>query len=416
MRLRNAATYYLISSAVQRGAGVVVLVLLAREMSLKQYGFVVLLSATYPLLAVLAGVGAEIPLSRAASAKDATAERDLVFGLRLLSAATLIPVVGAIALAAVLSGPHLLIAVLLEATSASLFSGCLWPLVVNARARGQVHRAAVLATVFIVVPQLLRALAVSAHHTAFVYSCAGAAAHVLLVAAWRCWPVLARSGLASLLVGLPFLPHVLAHWVMSLSDRLLVGAILGASAVAVYGPNYQIVALIGLTFVEVNRVLIPVFGDRQQDGSLLLRLGEWSLAAQITFTLAAIAVLPFLVPVLLPASLQLGTSRLAILALGQLAYGCYLLAANELTLRRGDRGLAFISGGAALLNILINLALLPMLGLSGAVFATTLAYAALAAGAIWRVASAPLHPTVPTRALAFVTGACVIASSVLAST
>ena len=65
-------------------------------------------------------------------------------------------------------------------------------------------------------------------------------------------------------VGLPLLPHTLAGWLLNVSDRWLLGLLLGLSvtetlgAIGVYSLGYQLGYAVGLAAISFNAAWLPV--------------------------------------------------------------------------------------------------------------------------------------------------------------
>jgi O-antigen/teichoic acid export membrane protein len=143
---------------------------------------------------------------------------------------------------------------------------------------------------------------------------------------------------------------------------------------------------------------------------VLLQQCRKVLAGQVLVAFAAMAIVPIASRLLLPASLQLRTPQLLVLVLGQLSYGCYLLAANELILRRGDTRVAVLTVSAAAGSICLNAVLLPTVGLAGAALTTALTYSGLALAAVARINHDGDRTSVPVRTLASVAATAAVAS------
>ncbi len=418
MRGRDAAALYLAGTLLQRGAGLITVVSLVPLVAIDVYGFILLLTAAYAFFAVCLGFGTEIPLSRAAARGNDVELARLRRGLRWWSFAVSATAVAATATAWPLlrhSAEREWAAFAVESLSAATYAAFMYPEVVVARARGLAARATGLAVISIVVPQLLRITFTAADASALAFALGGLAGHLLVLPCFDPWTKSAAGTAASGSVrpGLPFLPHTLSHWVMALSDRFFLAAILGASAVAVYGLNYQFTAVLGLVFAEINKAVVPRFGGTSTSTADLRTLSWRVVRAQLVLTAIALMAAPALNALVVPAALQLQYQEIAVLLLAQQAYGFYLLATNELTLRRGDTRIAVFSLIAAAVNVLLIITTVPALGLRGAVLTTSITYSLLATLVLLRVHWGGRDPGLAVRPLLLGTGAIAVASALL---
>lgn len=203
----------------------------------------------------------------------------------------------------------------------------------------------------------------------------------------------ARSGLA---FGLPLVPHSIAGWVLNLSDRWLIGLLIGLPAIAaqqwvgIYSLGYQLGQVVALVALALNTAWVPFFYARGEgpDGPALLR--EMS-----SLSIGALAVLAVLVGVLAPDIVALlappawgpdaATAGVVapLVAMASLAQGVYLMAVSPLFLRRRTAVLPLLTAAAAAANVGLNALLIPRLGVVGAGWATIAGYGVLALGTAW---------------------------------
>lgn len=201
---------------------------------------------------------------------------------------------------------------------------------------------------------------------------------------------LLRRGLA---VGLPTVPHSLGVFAMVLADRVVIQRVEGLDAVGRYQVAYLIGSLGVVFVVQYAGAWGPlVFGATDRDRWQLLadststtgRLVAWVCAGLV---LGGPVVLPLAAPSDYDPS---GLARtVVIIAPAALAYVEYQAGAWVLFQERRTTALAVLTPAAAVLNIVLNLILVPHLGLFGAGLATTVAYAAWAVAV--RAAVASVH-------------------------
>lgn len=194
---------------------------------------------------------------------------------------------------------------------------------------------------------------------------------------------LRRDVLLSLLVvGLPTLPSFAATWALSLADRYLLELFTSPSAVAVYSIGYTIgwvlTSLVVTPFMTAWGVRLFQIA-RQENASEVFRLvfrfyGFVLLWAG--FGLAACG--PFVIDVLFPASYRAGDAVVAIVSGSAVFNGLYFVFSVGPQVRKKLWLVPLYFGSSALINIVLNLLMIPWWGIDGAALATLVGYGALA--------------------------------------
>lgn len=230
-------------------------------------------------------------------------------------------------------------------------------------------------------------------HSAFEYigGLAVGQTIALIIALTYCPPLI--SGLrdltttrSSLAYGLPLVPQYLATFVLAAGDRLIVLRDIGPTAVGRYQVAYNVSALSIVLLGALNQMWTPRFFGVSTESL------RWRVQARLRDDLYRL-LLPMLVgislgtPVLLhfyvPASYR--TNQLVtvewLVALSAIPYAAYIASQRVLLWRKRTAHLATVSILAGLLNIILNLWLVPIMGISGSALATLICYGALAIGA-----------------------------------
>lgn len=198
---------------------------------------------------------------------------------------------------------------------------------------------------------------------------------------WK--PEHVRTGLR---YGAPLIPHNIAHWTLGLSDRLIIARVLGPDLLGVYHFAYQFAAGLQMLVTAMNSALMPLFarireGSSARDVAGLGRISALFFAATLTIALGLSATVPPLIEWLSPTEYASAAPLVPWLLVGLVFFGYYCIPANILTMSLGEtRHLAWFTGTAAILNALINVALLSVFGLNAAVCATVGAYLVMAVG------------------------------------
>ena len=206
-------------------------------------------------------------------------------------------------------------------------------------------------------------------------------AHVVKIVGWG--PLDKGVLLSALRYALPLLPAGLSIWVLDRSDRLVIGYYLGPESVGVYSASYALAALLMLLQTPLQITLFPkVSALWETNRATAVRYV--SLSNKLFLTLA----IPFVVGVPVIAGSVLsrlgneeigagggGTLTLLITA-GVMLWGVSIMLTQIFFGARRTVPVGMVTVGAAVLNLLLTLLLVPVWGVSGAAFSTLVSYLA----------------------------------------
>ncbi|HTW20155.1 MAG TPA: polysaccharide biosynthesis C-terminal domain-containing protein [Mycobacteriales bacterium] len=191
-----------------------------------------------------------------------------------------------------------------------------------------------------------------------------------------------RRSTAALRYGVPLVPHTLAAFLLNASGRLIIFNDLGQSAMARYQVTYNaacmLVMLLGAVDLSWEPRLFAIRDDQVRWRVLAhLRDGVFRLLLPLclAMTLAAPVVLRFYVPVSYRAYKL--TDVVAIIALAAVPFAGYCANMRVLLWFKQTSALAAASASAALACLLLNLVLVPSIGITGSALATLVAYGVL---------------------------------------
>ena len=398
MTLRALARGSLLITAanlVPRAGAFLLLPIYARFLSQADFGTVSLAGSAALLLAITYRLGLDAALLRmhhdvAAAERGALYATLVAVSLAAAAAVTIVGVVLAPALAAGDLLPIVLLAVAIGALNTFQFVPSVW-----FRATDQPGRylaiaiagfgAVVVVTVALVVVVRLGAVGSLVGQLAGAAVMAATAFGILWrQRPWRFRADLARRGLA---FGLPLLPHTLAGWLLNVSDRWLLGLLLGLAAadalaaIGVYSLGYQLGYAIALAAVSFNAAWLP-FLYRVGVGPAgpgILRESTTLVIAAFTGLAAAVAILaPDLVAVIAPPDWAAAADVSVVVAFASAANAAGLMLASGIYLARDTRAMPLLTLVAAGVNVALNVALIGPLGIMGAAWATLGAYLTLA--------------------------------------
>ena len=221
-----------------------------------------------------------------------------------------------------------------------------------------------------------------------------------------------RSLLAEMLkFGIPFLPNGIAFMTIEMIDRFLVTKYLGKDVLAYYHANYKFAAILLLLIVGFRNAWQPFFLKHAQKSdapSIYLKVLDYYLfIASILVVGTTLFVKDILTFKFFNAFYLLnnpeywaGIDFIPWIILAYFCYGIYMIFTPGFYIEKKSQYMIVFTGTGALLNILLNLWLLPRVGVWGAVVATVVAYVMMAIS-IYMVAQ-KIYP-IPTSAKKFLT-------------
>lgn len=193
-------------------------------------------------------------------------------------------------------------------------------------------------------------------------------------------PIFSRRILRDLLgFGVPLVPSSLAYWVFAVSDRILLGKLSTLEQVGLYTVANQVTSILLFFHGALGQAWSPhairVYEEQPEQASVFFgRVMTYILAG---FGLLSVGVTTFAHEILMVLStLPFYAARLAIgpLALGFVAYATTQVTAVGISLKKKTHYFALFSWTAALLNVGLNVLLIPMWGMIAASWTTMAAY------------------------------------------
>ena len=180
---------------------------------------------------------------------------------------------------------------------------------------------------------------------------------------------------------LPLIPFMLCAWIVTLSDRYIIGYFMDMNAVGVYSAVYNLGNLVQLFITPIWVVLLPTVTNLYEHG----KIQEIKTHLKYSLKLFLMSAIPafFGLSVLSKALLGiLTTSEFAggyliipIVALAVVLFNSSSILGNTLMLLKKTKTIALIYGGSAFINIVLNIALVPLIGILGAAIATLVTFA-----------------------------------------
>jgi O-antigen/teichoic acid export membrane protein len=198
--------------------------------------------------------------------------------------------------------------------------------------------------------------------------------------------IVLRAGLGSRLdiiqnlvvFGVPLVFNTLSFWVLQLSDRYLLSRLGSLAETASYGVAYSLGNALNVVvlapFVLAWPTAMFAIAKREDAPQVFKLIFRWfSLILLLAaFALAFVAIV--VLDILFPPSYHPAAPIISIIALSIVFYGVYTVFTVGTGIKRKTWYIAFAMTLAALLNVAMNVVLIPLYGSMGAALATLVAY------------------------------------------
>jgi O-antigen/teichoic acid export membrane protein len=179
---------------------------------------------------------------------------------------------------------------------------------------------------------------------------------------------------------IPLIPNSLLLWVINSSDRYFIAHMLDIKQVGIYSASYTLGHFTTFLLTPIAFTLFPVVSKLWEQGNLseVKRYMRNSIRYYLLICTPSIVGIYYAAPVFLRklASQEFVTSRYLILfiTLGFFCVGIYNIYLYVIHLREQTKYLPLVFLSVALLNVVLNIFLIPQIGILGAAFSTFLAY------------------------------------------
>lgn len=184
-----------------------------------------------------------------------------------------------------------------------------------------------------------------------------------------------------ILFGIPMLPHFFFHWVLGLSDRVILDHFTTLEKVGIYSLGYQFGLALQFIYAALNKSLVPIFSQAATSSKAfnsLTKISTLHVLAVSFLGLAGIILLRPLLLMLFPVEYHSAQHLLPWIILGVMFVGYYYLPMNLITMTIGKTTMApiltFIAGAV---NIGLNLYFVPKVGVMAAAYNTAIGYGVL---------------------------------------
>jgi len=193
------------------------------------------------------------------------------------------------------------------------------------------------------------------------------------------WDVKKLRG--ALAYGLPLIPHEMANWATQVSDRVILARFRSLEEVGIYSLGYSLASVMGVVVSAVNLAYVPYFyrtaSQDRQAKTRFARNAEYYVMGVGTVCLVGVLFSKEVLTILTPDHYHDAAPVIQLVILGLFFQGLYLLTVVPIFYTKSTSRLPFLTAAAALLNIVLNLAIVPSYGIVGAAATTLVAYVVL---------------------------------------
>lgn len=194
------------------------------------------------------------------------------------------------------------------------------------------------------------------------------------------WPKLDRIG-DYLSFGLPTLPGNIAAWLIQASDKYVIAYFFGAHSVGIYSAGYKVGNILFMVAATVNFVLAPNMSKLYDEGKLeevkiLLRYTlKYFLLLSIPFVFGGFILGKRLLEILSTKEIASdGHIIIPLIAISAMLLGSYHVISCSLVLVKKTKLIGIIWIISAVTNIVLNILVVPKIGILGAAITTAITY------------------------------------------
>jgi O-antigen/teichoic acid export membrane protein len=187
----------------------------------------------------------------------------------------------------------------------------------------------------------------------------------------------------------PLMPNIFSQWAVSYADRIVIMQVLGPAAVGVYSAAYSLGQALVLVYSPLGFVLFPLAtrawdeGKRQHVGDLFSQVTRYYLLLAIPASVGLTMLAEPLFQLLTRNGFVIPTVLVFWVAVGVAIKGLYQINVYVFHLVHKTVLATIILAVSTALNILLNVVLVPIVGVTGAAVATAVTFLLMAASGVY---------------------------------
>lgn len=181
--------------------------------------------------------------------------------------------------------------------------------------------------------------------------------------------------------GIPTVPSNLSNWIVNASDRYVIGFYLGPASVGYYSPGYSLGNIINFFSAPLNFILPATLSKHYDNNNidkvkniLNISLKYYLIFAIPSFFGLSLLSKPLLFILTTPEIASNGYLITPFIALSSLLFGIYSFYQKIIILEKKTIISAKIWSTSACVNLLLNILLIPYIGIIGAAYTTLIAF------------------------------------------
>jgi O-antigen/teichoic acid export membrane protein len=174
----------------------------------------------------------------------------------------------------------------------------------------------------------------------------------------------------SLSFSIPLLPHTLSNWFIVASDRIILEKFIPLDQLGYYSLAAQMATVLRLLYMSINSAYVPRYNLLQKQGKTTENMNTYFFAIILVTGFLAIVSSGFLLQLLASESYDPAQKFLPFLFIGEMIQGVNFIIAAKLLYAKKTGSVSASSFIAGAINLVINLSLIPVIGVWGAVVST----------------------------------------------
>lgn len=186
---------------------------------------------------------------------------------------------------------------------------------------------------------------------------------------------------SSLLLALPVLPHMLAHWGLNLMDRFVLQIFVPLSDVGIYQLGYQIGSLLQIILIAINGAWAPYFLEnfsKAEKARELKTISTWLVFIQVWIALFIVLFASFFLKFVIPVSYFASLDVFPWIVTGFVFVGFYHFWVNIIFFYKRTTFVLFVTTTAFIVNLILNFVFIPRYGYISSAISTMVSYIVLA--------------------------------------
>ena len=180
----------------------------------------------------------------------------------------------------------------------------------------------------------------------------------------------------AVLYNLPLIPYFLSSYVLSSSDRLMIGYFCGEDKAGIYGIAYTMSAVVNIVWNSINATLVPTIYQRCDDGrrNTLSRLIVPIIAGYGGVCVLIMLLSPEIIRFLAPSSYGEGMYIIPVIVGGVFYMSIFSIFSNIIYYEKKQKYVMGAGVAAAVANFILNLIFIPLCGYFAAGYTTLASY------------------------------------------